>query len=100
MCKHSEESIDNLLLYCEVAIEVWSMVLQLFGVTWVMPGRMKECLGSWRRQRGNRTVLQIWRVVPLCVMWCLWREMNVRSFEDRELGFIKLKKMVLQTLYS
>ena len=73
MCKHSGKLIDHLLLHCEVVIEVWSMVLQLFGVTWVMLGRMKECLGSWRGQRGNRTSKKIWRMVPLCVMWCLWR---------------------------
>jgi hypothetical protein len=34
------------------------MVFQFFVVTWVMPDRMKECLGSWRGQRGNHTVLQ------------------------------------------
>jgi hypothetical protein len=71
VCKHNGESIDHLLLHCEVAIEVWSMVLQLFGVTWMMPARMKDCLGSWRGQRGNRTFLQIWRMVHLCVMWRL-----------------------------
>jgi hypothetical protein len=76
MCKHNGESIDHLVLHCEVAIEVWIMVLQLFGVTWVMPGTTKECLGSWRGQMGNCTVMQIWRMVPLCVMWCLWRERN------------------------
>jgi hypothetical protein len=32
MCKKSEESIDHLFLHCEVAIEVWNMVCQLFGV--------------------------------------------------------------------
>ena len=76
MCKKSGKSINHLLLHCEVAIEVWNMVCQLFGVMWVMPGRMKECLGSWRGQRSNHTILQIWRMAPLCVMWCLWREMN------------------------
>jgi hypothetical protein len=30
--------------------------------------------------------------VPLCVMWCLWRERNPRNFEDRELGILELKK--------
>ena len=59
MCKKSGESINHFLLHCEVAIELWNMVCQLFGVTWVMPGRMKECLESWRGQRGNRTFLQI-----------------------------------------
>ena len=85
MRKHNGGSIDHLLLHCKVAIEVWSMVLQLFDVTWVMLGRMKDCLGSWRGQRGNCTVLQIWRIVHLCIMWCLLRERNAWSFEDREL---------------
>ena len=92
MCKHKRESIDHLLLHCEAVMEVWSMVFQLFGVTWVMSSRMKDCLESWRGQRGNRTVLQVWRMVLLCVMWCPWRERNARSFEDYELGLTKLKK--------
>jgi hypothetical protein len=46
ICKKSGESIDHLLLHCEVAIEVWNMVFQLFGVMWVMPGRLNDCLGS------------------------------------------------------
>jgi hypothetical protein len=33
MYKKNGESIDYLLLHCEVAIEVWSMVCQLFDVT-------------------------------------------------------------------
>jgi hypothetical protein len=67
ICKHSGESIDYLLLHCEVAIELRNMVFQLFGIMWVMPCRMKDCLGSCRVQRDNHTVLQIWRIAPLCV---------------------------------
>jgi hypothetical protein len=100
MCKKSGESIVHLLLHCEVAMEVWNMVCHLFGVMWVMTGSVVECLRSWRVQKGNRTVLQTWRMVPLCVMWCLWREMNARNFEDREIGLMELKKRVIQTLFS
>jgi hypothetical protein len=100
MCKKSGESIVHLLLHCEVAVEVWNMVCQLFGVMWVMPGSLTECLGSWRAQKGIDTVLQTWRMASLCVMWCLWRERNARSFEDRELGLMDLKKRVMQTLFS
>ena len=32
ICKKSGKSIDNLLLHCKVALEVWNMVCQLFGV--------------------------------------------------------------------
>ena len=100
MCNKNGESIVHLLLHGEVALEVWNMVCQLFGVVWVMSGSLKECLGSWRTQKGNRTILQIWRMALLCVMWCLWRERNERSFEDREIGRMELKKRVLQTLFS
>jgi hypothetical protein len=65
MCKQNGESIDHLLLHCEVAIELWNMVCQMFGVMWVIPGRMKDCLGSWRGQRGNLTIMHIWRMAPL-----------------------------------
>jgi hypothetical protein len=57
MCKKNDESVVHLLLHCEVALKVWNMVCQLFGVMWVMSGSLKKCLRSWRAQRGNRTVL-------------------------------------------
>jgi hypothetical protein len=100
MCKKSGEFIVHLLLHCKVALEVWNMVCQLFGVMWVMLGSVTDCLGSWRAQKGIRTVLQTWRMMPLCVMWCLWRERNARNFEDRELGLMELKKRLIQTLFS
>ena len=64
MRKRSGESIDHLLLDCEVASKVWNMVCQLFGVTWVMPGGLIECLGGWRGQKGNQIVLQSWKMAP------------------------------------
>jgi hypothetical protein len=26
----------------------------------------------------------MWKMVPLCPMWCLWREINDWCFEDRD----------------
>jgi len=37
MYKKCGESIDHLLLRCEVTTEWWSVHFQLFGVAWVMP---------------------------------------------------------------
>jgi hypothetical protein len=37
MCKKSEETSYHLLLQCEVAEELWDMILCLFGMQWVMP---------------------------------------------------------------
>jgi hypothetical protein len=84
MCKHWGESIDHLLLHCEVANEVWNVFI----------------LESWRGQLGNRHALRMWRLVPLCVMWCLWRERKAHNFEDKESGMIELRKLLLNTLFS
>jgi hypothetical protein len=58
-----------------------SSLFQLFGVAWVMPQRVGELLVSWRGQLRYRTALEIWRLAYLCLMWCIWRERNTRSFE-------------------
>ncbi|KAL0015632.1 hypothetical protein SO802_002701 [Lithocarpus litseifolius] len=37
MCKCNGESVDHLFLHCPVALELWDMVFDSFGVCWVMP---------------------------------------------------------------
>jgi hypothetical protein len=71
MCRNYGESIDHLFLHCMVATELWSTILQLFGVVWLMPRSVIDMLGSWRGKKGNRLLVPIWRMAPLCLMWCL-----------------------------
>lgn len=40
MCKRSGESIDHLLLHCEMAQDLWSALFTLFDFTWVMLERV------------------------------------------------------------
>jgi hypothetical protein len=100
LCKKSGESIDHLLLHCEVARDLWVSIYKLFGVVWVMPRRVIDVLNSWGGQVGYGPVREVWKLVPLCLWWCLWRERNARTFEDVELSEAELRKFVLHTLYS
>jgi hypothetical protein len=43
MYKKSGESIDYLLLPCDVARDIWSFFYSLFGTEWVMPRRVLVC---------------------------------------------------------
>jgi hypothetical protein len=36
MCKRNGESVDYLLLHCEVARALWNAVFSHFGLSWVM----------------------------------------------------------------
>jgi hypothetical protein len=95
MCKHSGESVNHLFLHCEVAQVLWSMVFSLFVVTWVMPEGVLELLACWHSQQGNISA-EVWRIVPLCVMWIIWRERNEKCFEDQERSMEELKSCLFK----
>jgi len=38
-------------------------------------------------------------LVPLCLMWGLWRERNVQHFEDIDTSVLELRRNLLNTLY-
>ena len=46
MCKSSGELVNHLLVHCPVAWELWSMVLVIFGKSWVMPHDVVSLAGA------------------------------------------------------
>ena len=40
-----------------------------------------DFLFSWWNWLG-KNASYIWNIVPICLMWCIWREHNWRTFED------------------
>jgi hypothetical protein len=71
LCKKSGEPIDHLLLQCEIARDLWSYILILFGVEWVMPRTVLELLNSWGAAIGYGHAKEAWRLAPLCLLWCI-----------------------------
>ena len=98
LCKEDGETIDHLFLHCKVARELWNSVFNLFGVAWVMPRKVVELLWCWQGSLGRHR--EIWKATPHCLMWCLWRERNARTFEDCELNIVDLKLVFYRSLYE
>uniref|UniRef100_A0A7N2MU36 Ultraviolet-B receptor UVR8 n=1 Tax=Quercus lobata TaxID=97700 RepID=A0A7N2MU36_QUELO len=98
MCKRSSESVDHLFLHCPVASELWDMVFGLFGVCWIMPSSVVGLFACWQGHFGHLRNGVIWKVVPLCLMWCIWKERNSRCFEDSERAMPDLKLLFIRTL--
>jgi hypothetical protein len=76
------ETPDHLLLHCDIARDLWNLVFRMFGVEWVMPRRVVELLACWKRRFSQNDLNVVWNVIPSCLMWCIWRERNARSFEE------------------
>jgi hypothetical protein len=99
LCESDGESVDHLLLHCKVANALWNIILSWFGLWWVMPGSVREALASWWLGGHSRSAV-VWKMAPLCLMWCIWRERNARCFDDSSRSFEELLHYFLFTLYT
>ena len=81
MCRHCGETVDHLLLHCEIAHRLWCFALKSFGLAWVIPRSIPDLLFGWWNWLGKHSS-QIWNLVPLCIFWYIWNERNQRTFED------------------
>jgi hypothetical protein len=50
--------------------------------SWVMPRRVVDLYTRWTA--GSTLSAAVCKMVPSCLLWCLRRTRNDRSFKDRE----------------
>ena len=98
--KNDGESIDHLFIHCSLAKQLWDMFLTLFGVHWVMPQKLQDLIACWTGALGRRSLAEIWKVIPHCLMWSIWRERNLRTFEGREFSPLDLQSFFFRMLFD
>ena len=70
MCRWDGETINHLLIHCEMAGGLWSFVFRKFGILWVLPGCVRDLFFGWYNGLG-KIHSKIWNMVPLCLLWTL-----------------------------
>ena len=98
-CRNGWETGDHLLLHCVKASVLWSAMLRSFGVCWVFPNSIKDLLYGWFNSFGKHES-EIWNLVPLCLLWTVWREHNRRTFDDMEHSPSKLVELFFGLLFD
>ena len=83
MCRQDGETINHLLIHCDLAFGLWSFVFRTFGILWVLPGCVLDLFFGWYNGLG-KIHSKVWNVVPPCLLWTLWWERNSRIFENTE----------------
>ena len=99
MCKSCGESVDHLLLHCDVVQQLWNFFLRSFGVSWVLPATVSKLLFCWHNWWGKHSSC-VWNLVPHCIMWNIWRERNGCTFKDKEQPVGKIIELSMGTLYD
>ncbi len=79
-CKRDGVMVYHFLLHCPTSRELWDMVFALYGFQWVMLRKVVDLLACWQDTFGWHWHSGIWICIPHCLMWCIWRERNARSF--------------------
>jgi hypothetical protein len=90
--------VDHLLFHCNVASAMWNTLLTRFGVSWVMPRRVIDLFAYWWKSIRPRSAA-IWKMVPICIFWCVWKERNLRCFKDLENSMEDILALFFHILY-
>jgi hypothetical protein len=93
------ETVDHLLIHSSVASALWSWILGVFGISWVLPQTVAELLFSWWDGLGHHSS-NVWNLVPLCLMWTVWKERNSCTFEDVSSMDIQLRDCFASNLFE
>ncbi|KAM7481607.1 hypothetical protein LguiB_006190 [Lonicera macranthoides] len=87
LCRREGESIDHLLMHCPFAQFMWNNIRRELDLVTVFPYSWFNLLSiSWSWKGNKKKSRILWRWCCLAVMWCLWKERNTRTFEDKEKG--------------
>jgi hypothetical protein len=98
LCKRDGESVDHILLHCDLASTLWNNIFSRFGISWVMPRSVLELVACWWKS-GRSGSATSWKMVPICLFGCIWRERNLRYFENLESSLEEVLELFLHTLY-
>lgn len=102
ICRKGAELVNHLLLHCEMAKVLWDGMFRRVGLNWVMPKAVVDLLACWTNFQMHTCseVAAAWKMMPLCIMWCIWLERNERCFNDRERNIDAFWKFFISTLLS
>ena len=90
----------HILLHCPVVNHFWDLFFSLVGLYWVFPKTIKDALLSWNGYFVGKNRRYMWKFVPLCIFWIVWKERNLIAFRDGTVDVQKLKHSFVYKLWS
>ncbi|KAL7212853.1 hypothetical protein ACSBR2_015530 [Camellia fascicularis] len=75
-CSSAVEFVDLLFVQCPEIWKVWGSLLQWWNLSWVSPASVDGVLSWWLGTKHKKSVMKIWRLVPVAMLWSTWRLRN------------------------
>ena len=75
----------------------------LFLLNWFLlglPKTVKDALINWKGSFVGKKRRKIWKSIPLCIFWMVWKERNHIAFRDGTVDVQKLKHSFVSNLWN
>ena len=94
LCRKEMETLDHLFIHCHVASFIWRYFLKACSVSWCFLGFVAVLFEAWKGMPlvGKGMILQ--RIIPLSILWSIWKERNDRIFHRKESSREELLSLV------
>ena len=96
ICRRNREMIDDLFLHCQITLGLWHRIFSQVGMLWLHLDNIHDMMViSLKRFKNSTRGKTLWKITCLTLLWIVWRERNVRIFEDNW----KASEMMWDLLY-
>lgn len=75
-CQNEIDTVEHIPLFCPFVWLVWSNIIRWWGVQWVIPSSVNGLLQWWLGYRLKKLEKKIWMVLPLAILWSIWKHRN------------------------
>ena len=85
-----------IFLHCPITLGLWHRIFSQVGMVWLQPDNIHDMMVfSLKRFKNSTRGKTLWKITCLTLLWIVWRERNVRIFEDNW----KASEMMWDLLY-
>lgn len=91
LCNVEIESPPHLLLHCRISWNVWSQIVEWWGLVWVCPYTVYELMCWWFSNKFKSVEKGCWEICFYAVLWSLWLQRNKIVFNAQ---YVDIAEMV------
>ncbi|XP_028083384.1 uncharacterized protein LOC114284637 [Camellia sinensis] len=93
-CRAELETVNHVFLHCPFIWKLWANLVNWWNYKWVSPGTVEGLLLSWAGIRMKKKMLAVWKIIPVAVLWSVWRSINDCLFNKVQLEWNALEELI------
>ncbi|XP_060184494.1 uncharacterized protein LOC132614137 [Lycium barbarum] len=99
LCDKESESHSCLFFLCEMSAQIWQRLLQWQGITRRPKDWDAEIRWLTNYAKGKIAKAELYRIVLAAAAYTIWKERNMRVFQDKKQQLDVMIKLVMQEMF-